>query len=412
MNINFDFFTLDNGLKVVLHLDPNCNVVTTNILYNVGSKDENPDCTGLAHFFEHMMFSGTKKHPKFDSFLEKVGAQNNAFTSSDITNYYITVPSNNLEHALYIESDRMLNLNLTQKNLDVQKNVVIEEFKQIYLNQPYGDIHLILRAASYNYHPYNWCPIGKEISHIEKFNIDIANQFYKNFYSPANAVLVVAGNINFNQTKKMISNYFSHIPFRKINRNPYLFEPKKTEKVELKVKKDVSSNCIVLAFHMGSRLEKNFYVSKLISSLLSSGVSSRLYNNLVKKKKIFSKIQTYLGEDFDSSLFYIKGFLNDQIDFSYAEEHVFNELNSLKNNLISEQELNKVQKKNNSSLHFSLINNSSKAIDLAVGVILNNPNLINDDFLNFDSVSIDDIKKESKKIFRSSNCTSLYYGKI
>ena len=164
MNINFDFFTLDNGLKVVLHLDPNCNVVTTNILYNVGSKDENPDCTGLAHFFEHMMFSGTKKHPKFDSFLEKVGAQNNAFTSSDITNYYITVPSNNLEHALYIESDRMLNLNLTQKNLDVQKNVVIEEFKQIYLNQPYGDIHLILRAASYNYHPYNWCPIGKEIS--------------------------------------------------------------------------------------------------------------------------------------------------------------------------------------------------------------------------------------------------------
>ena len=168
MNIEFDFFTLDNGLRVLLHLDSKSNVVTSNILYDVGSKHEDPDFTGLAHLFEHLMFSGTKNHSNFDSFLEKVGAQNNAFTSSDLTNYYITIPSNNLEHALYIESDRMLNLNVSQKNLDIQKNVVIEEFKQNYLNQPYGDLHLIIRAASYNVHPYHWCPIGKEISHIEK----------------------------------------------------------------------------------------------------------------------------------------------------------------------------------------------------------------------------------------------------
>ena len=412
MNIDFEFFTLDNGLRVILHLDPNSNVVTTNVLYSVGSRDENPDCTGLAHFFEHLMFSGTKNHSNFDSFLEKVGAQNNAFTSSDITNYYITIPSNNLEHALYIESDRMLNLNVTQKNLDVQKNVVIEEFKQIYLNQPYGDLHLLLRAASYNYHPYNWCPIGKEISHIEKFNLDIANQFYKNFYSPSNAVLVVAGNINFDKTKKMISNHFSSIPFRKVERSKYLFEPQKNEKIQLKIKRDVPSKCIVLAFHMSGRLDNNFYVSKLISYILSSGVSSRMHNNLVMKEKIFSKIQTYLGEDFDASLFYVKGFLNDDIDYSFAEEAIFNELNSLSSSLINEDELNKVQKKNESSLYFSLLSNSNKAIDLAVGEILGNPNLINEDFINFKAVSIYDICEEAKKIFRKSNCTSLYYGKM
>ena len=412
MDIDFDFFTLDNGLKVVLHLDTNSNVVTTNVLYNVGSKDENPDFTGLAHFFEHLMFSGTKNHPNFDSFLEKVGAQNNAFTSSDITNYYITIPSNNLEHALYIESDRMSNLNITQKNIDVQKNVVIEEFKQIYLNQPYGDLHLLLRAASYNFHPYNWCPIGKEIDHIEKFNLDIAKKFYKNFYSPNNAVLVVAGNINFPKTKSIISNYFASIPFREIKRSKYLFEPKKTEKVQLKINRDVPSNCIALAFHMGRRQDTSFYVSKLISHILSSGVSSRMYDKLVMKEKVFSKIQTYLGEDYDSSLFYIKGFLNDNVDYSFAEERIFNELNSLSSILISDEELNKVQKKNESALRFSLLNNSYKAIDLAVGVNLGNPNLINDDFNNFKSISKSDILNEAKKIFRRSNCTSLYYGKM
>jgi len=412
MNINFDFFTLENGLKVVLHFDSNSNVVTTNMLYNVGSKDESPDCTGLAHFFEHLMFSGTKKHPRFDTFLEKVGAQNNAFTSSDITNYYITVPSNNLEHALYIESDRMLNLNVSQNNLDVQKNVVTEEFKQIYLNQPYGDIHLILRNASYNHHPYNWCPIGKEISHIEKFNLDIVSQFYKNFYSPNNAVLVIAGNIDLIKTKKLISKYFSFIPFQEVKRNFYQPEPKKIEKVELKIQKDVPSKCIALAFHMGPRVNKNFYVSKLISLILTSGVSSRLYNNLVKKEKVFSKIQTYLGEDFDSSLFYIKGFLNDNIDYLKAEESVFNELNLLQSKLITEQELIKVKNKNETSLHFSLLNNSYKAVDLAIGSILNNPNLINDDFSKYKLVSVDDIQAESKKIFHPTNCTSLYYGKM
>ena len=412
MNINFDFYILDNGLKVILHLDKNSNVVTTNILYNVGSKDENPDYTGLAHFFEHLMFSGTKNHPNFDSFLEKVGAQNNAFTSSDITNYYITIPSNNLESALYIESDRMSNLNVSQKNIDVQKNVVIEEFKQIYLNQPYGDLHLLLRAASYNIHPYNWCPIGKEIAHIEKFNLDIANQFYNNFYSPSNAVLVVAGNINFDKTKKMISNHFSSIPFREVRRNKYLFEPKKTERVQLNIKRDVPSKCIVLAFHMGGRLEQSFYISKLTSYILSSGVSSRMHDNLVMKQKFFSKIQTYLGEDFDASLFYVKAFLNDNIDYSFAEECIFNELSSLSSLLISDKELNKVQKKNESALRFSLLNNSYKAVDLAVGATLGNPNLINDDFNNFKSISGSDILTEAKKIFCRSNCTSLYYGKM
>ncbi len=412
MNINFEHFTLDNGLRVILHLDSKSNVVTSNILYNVGSKHEDPDFTGLAHLFEHLMFAGTKNHPHFDSFLERVGAQNNAFTSSDITNYYITIPSNNLEHALYIESDRMLNLNISQKNLDVQKNVVIEEFKQNYLNQPYGDLHLMLRAASYNVHPYQWCPIGKEIAHVEKIDLNIANEFFKNFYAPNNAILVVAGNIDFKKTKKMIYNHFSSIPFRSINKIKYLFEPKKTEKIHLKIKRDVPSKCIALAFHMGGRLEKNFYVSKLISHILSSGVSSRLYSNLVVKKKVFSEIQTYLGEDFDNSLFYIKGFLNKDVDYSLAEQSIFNELDSLSSFVISKEELNRVQKKNESGIRFTNLNNSYKAIDLAIGAVLGNPNLINEELAVFKSISENDILFEAKKMFSETNCTSLYYGKI
>ncbi len=412
MNIEFDFFTLDNGLRVLLHLDSKSNVVTSNILYDVGSKHEDPDFTGLAHLFEHLMFSGTKNHSNFDSFLEKVGAQNNAFTSSDLTNYYITIPSNNLEHALYIESDRMSNLNVSQKNLDIQKNVVIEEFKQNYLNQPYGDLHLIIRAASYNVHPYHWCPIGKEISHIEKIDLNIANQFFQNFYTPNNAILVVAGNINFEKTKQMISSHFSSIPFRDVVRRKYLFEPKKKEKIHLNIKRDVPSKCILLAFHMGARLENSFYISKLISRILSSGVSSRLYNNLVMKEKIFSKVETYLGEEIDPSLFYIKGFLNENVDYSLAEKRIFHELESLSTFLISEEELNRVQKKNESALRFSSLNNSYKAVDLAIGALLGNPNLINEDFSMFKSISRKDILIEAKKIFTKNNCTSLYYGKM
>ena len=225
-------------------------------------------------------------------------------------------------------------------------------------------------------------------------------------------MLVIAGNIDLIKTKKLISKYFSFIPFREVKRNFYQPEPKKIEKVELKIQKDVPSKCIALAFHMGPRVNKNFYVSKLISLILTSGVSSRLYNNLVKKEKVFSKIQTYLGEDFDSSLFYIKGFLNDNIDYLKAEESVFNELNLLQSKLITEQELIKVKNKNETSLHFSLLNNSYKAVDLAIGSILNNPNLINDDFSKYKSVSVDDIQAESKKIFHPTNCTSLYYGKM
>ena len=412
MNISFSKFTLDNGLRVILHADSTSEIVTSNLLYNIGSKHEDADFTGLAHLFEHLMFSGTKKNPNFDSFLEKVGAQNNAFTNSDFTNYYITIPSNNLEHALYVESDRMSNLMVSKNSLETQKNVVIEEFNQNYLNQPYGDLHLLLRAASYNTHPYKWCTIGKDPSHIKKVNLDLAQDFFDNYYVPNNAILVIAGNINLDKTKKIVHNYFSPIPFKNIIRKNYFLEPKKTEKVELKIERDVPSKCIALAFHMSNRTNKRFYTAKLISHILSSGISSRLHKDLVVEKKIFSKIETYLGEDIDPSLFYLKGFLNDGVDYLDAEKNIFEHLKFLSSNLIEEDELFKVIKKNESSLLFSHVNNSYKALDLAFGELLNNANLINEEIDVLKSIARVDIINECDKLFVENNCTALYYGKI
>jgi len=410
-SIKFEKYTLDNGLRVILHQDLSSQLVTSNLLYNVGAKDEDPDCTGLAHLFEHLMFSGTKKIPNFDTFLENVGAQNNAFTNNDFTNYYITVPPNNLEHALCAESDRMLGLSFSNSSLKIQKSVVIEEFKQIYLNQPYGDLYLLFKPLAYSVHPYRWCTIGKEISHIQKVNITTIKDFFYSHYAPNNAILVIAGNFDFQSIKSKINKWFGKIPYRQIKPRNYLAEPPSLIKRHLQVKRNVPSNCILIAFHMSGRKSKSFYTANLISRLLSKGFSSRLYQALVIKEKIFTKIETFLGEDIDPSLFYIKGLLSDGITYSIAHKKINKELDILCKNNVSEIELNGAIKKNESSILFSYVDNSCKAIDLAVGELLGEANLVNSQISNYNNCSPKDIIDEAVNLFDDKKSISLYYGK-
>ena len=410
-NIKFEEFTLNNGLKVILHQDLSSQLVTCNLLYNVGAKDEDPDCTGLAHLFEHLMFSGTKKIPNFDSFLESVGAQNNAFTNNDITNYYITIPPNNLEYALCAESDRMLGLNFAQNSLDVQKSVVVEEFKQNYLNQPYGDIYLLLRPLCYTTHPYKWCTIGKDLSHIEKVNLHIVKDFFYSHYAPNNAILAITGNFHSIDVKQKVHKWFSKIPYREIKPRNYTSEPTQLKKKHLQVHRDVPSNCLIMAFHMSERMSASFYVVNIISRILSKGFSSRLYQNLVSKERIFSKIDTFPGEDIDPSLFYIKGYLYEGVSYEFAEKKLKQELDILCKNLIANYELNLALRKNESALLFSYIDNSYKAIDLAMGKLLGDVNLINKQISIYNKITPSDIMRESINLFDYKKSSTLYYGR-
>jgi len=410
-SIKFEHFVLDNGLKVILHQDNSSQLVTCNMLYNVGAKDEDPDCTGLAHLFEHLMFSGTKKIPNFDTFLEKVGAQNNAFTNNDITNYYITIPPNNLEYALCAESDRMLGLAFSKKSLEIQKSVVIEEFKQNYLNQPYGDIYLLLRPLSYAVHPYKWCTIGKDLSHIEQVNLSTVKDFFYSHYAPNNAILVLAGNFDFKSVKQKVNKWFGKIPFREIKSRNYMPEPISIKKKHLCVKRDVPSNCIIMAFHMSERVSESFYCANIISRILSKGFSSRLYQSLVVKEKVFSKIDTFLGEDLEPSLFYIKGLLCDGVNYDFAEKKIQAELDLLCQSEISDLELSGALRKNQSTILFSYVDNSCKAIDLAMGGLLGDYNFINKQISIYNSITSSKIKSEAINLFDDKNCRTLYYGK-
>ena len=409
--IKFEKFTLDNGLRVILHQDLSSQLVTTNLLYNVGSKDEDPDCTGLAHLFEHLMFSGTKKIPNFDTFLEKVGAQNNAFTNNDFTNYYITVPPNNLEYALCAESDRMQGLSFSNRSLEIQKSVVIEEFNQIYLNQPYGDLYLLFKPLAYSSHPYSWCTIGKEISHIQKVDINIVKDFFYSHYAPNNAILVVAGNFDNKSIKSKINKWFSKVPFRQIKPRNYMPEPPLKVKKHMQVKRNVPSNCILMAFHMSDRLSESFYAANLISRLLSKGFSSRLYQSLVINEKIFTKIETFLGEDLEPSLFYIKGILFDGVNYQTAQHKIESELDRLCKNNITEAELNGIIKKNESTILFSYVDNSCKALDLAVGELLGKSNLINSQISTYNNFSSKKIISEANNLFNEKKSITLFYGK-
>ena len=407
--IEFEKFTLDNGLKVIVHQDTSTPLVAMNILYDVGARDEDPDKTGFAHLFEHLMFGGSVNIPKYDVPLENAGGENNAFTNSDITNYYLTIPKQNLELAFWLESDRMLDLAFSKKSLKAQQNVVIEEFKQSYLNQPYGDVWLLLKPLAYKVHPYQWSTIGKEISHIANATMEDVKAFYRKFYHPNNAIMIVAGNVNTEEIKILAEKWFGPIApgekhIRKIPK-----EPKQNEERSLKVERKVPFDSIYMVYHMCARKDKSYYAADLMSDILSNGYSSRLYSRLVKELRLFSEIHAYISGDIDEGLFVINGKLIENVKMETAQQAIRDELDKLKVSLAKEEEIQKVKNKIESTLQFSEINILDKAMNLAYSELLGDANHINEEINKYQAVTGEDILRSAQEVFRTDNCSSLFY---
>ncbi len=407
--ISFKKFTLNNGLKVIVHSDKSMPVVAFNLLYNVGAKHEWPNRTGFAHLFEHLMFGGSVNIPNYDEPVEQAGGENNAFTSNDITNYFLTLPKKNLETAFWIESDRMLELAFSQKSLDVQKNVVIEEFNQRYLNQPYGDVWLLLRPLAYKVHPYQWPTIGKTPEHIANATLNEVKEFFYRHYAPNNAILCVAGDVSADEVLRMAEKWFGPIPYRELNGKAIEKEPPQTEKRTLEITRRVPYNSIYKAYHMCSRTHNDFAATDLISDILSNGKSSRLFQNLVKQKGIFSNIDAFITGDNDDGLFVINGRLNENFTFEHAEEAINNEIDRIKTEPVSNYEMDKVKNKFESNFTFGLTSANEKALNLCQYELLGDANLLNSVVNNYRIVSNTDIQRVARTILNDTNCSTLYY---
>ena len=407
--IKFERFVMDNGLKVLVHQDKSTPLACVNILYDVGARDEDSNQTGFAHLFEHLMFGGSINIPNYDEPLQMVGGENNAFTTNDITNYYLTVPSVNLETAFWLESDRMLSLAFSEKSLDVQRNVVIEEFKQRYLNQPYGDVWLILRPLAYKVHPYQWATIGKEISHISNAKIDDVKDFFKKFYCPNNAILVVAGDVEMDEVKRLCDKWFGNIPRGPENKRLLPQEPTQLEERKIAVERDVPLDALYKVYHMCARNDDEYYTMDIISDILSRGNSSRLYKELVKNKRLFSELNAYVTGDFDNGLFVISGKLITGVKIEDAEKAIEEELEKLKSKLVDDTELTKVKNKIESTLVFSEMEALNKAMNLAVSELLGDANLINREVELYSAVTAEHVREQARKVFDKNNCSTLHY---
>jgi predicted Zn-dependent peptidase len=381
------------------------------LLYNIGAKHEDPNRTGFAHLFEHLMFEGSVNIPTYDTPLQKAGGENNAFTSNDITNYYLTLPIQNLETAFWLESDRMLGLDLSQEKLDVQKNVVIEEYNQRYLNQPYGDAMLMLREMAYKVHPYRWPTIGKDISHIRNATLDEVQDFFYHHYAPNNAILTVAGNLEPDEVYELANKWFGPIPHREIEKKTIEAEPQQQEPRKKTVQKEVPHNVLYKAFHMVSRNHEDFAASDLISDLLSNGKSARLYQQLVKEKQIFSNIDAYITGDADPGLLLISGAVSEDISMEKAEEHLKEELNKLIREEVDSEELQKVKNKVEAVHEFSKTSVLHKAMNMSFYELLGDAERINTEIEAYRKVTPEDIKRVSNYLLNETNCSTLYYQK-
>ena len=407
--IQFQKTKLSNGLTLIVHEDKSTPLATVNILYRVGAKDEDPGKTGFAHLFEHLMFGGSVNIPDYDGPLQLAGGDNNAFTNNDITNYYLTLPAQNLETAFWLESDRMLSLAFSKKSLDVQRKVVIEEFKQRYLNKPYGDVWLLLRPLAYKVHPYQWATIGKEVSHIENATLDDVKAFFHRFYCPDNAILVVAGNVKTDKVYSMAENWFGEIKRSFKNKKTYDDEPLQTAPRELTVERDIPYDSLYKAYHCCSRLDPEFYAVDLLTDILSQGKSSRLYYELVKNKKYFSELHAYATADFDKGLVVLEGKLVKGVAMNEAENALNEELEKLKNSIIEKPEMEKVKNKMESTMVFSEVDLAGRALNLAVAEYMGDAAIINTEIENYRAVTAENIQQQATGIFKETNCSTLHY---
>ncbi len=409
--IQFDSFILDNGLTVIANQDDKTPLVAVNLLYRVGAKNENPKATGFAHLFEHLMFSGSKNFQSYDEAIQMMGGESNAFTNNDFTNYYLTLPADFLPHALDLEADRMQNLNINVQSLEVQRNVVIEEFKQRYINQPYGDLWAEIRRLAYKVHPYKWQTIGSDISHIENASLEQVRSFYDNFYQPSNAILSISGNVSLNSVKEEVERTFGKMEYKRTIFPAYSMEPQQKDNRRIKVFRDVPSNVICIIFPMSRRKDRQYFVQDLLSDVLSNGKSSRMYQGLVVEQKLFTEINAFISGDDDAGLFIVMGKYCDGISLEQGEEAIWHELKSVCENPVSEQELRKMKNKNEASATFSNMKILDKAMNLAYYAHLGEPDRINKEREFYNSVTIRDLQQAAEQMFHLDCHSVLYYLK-
>ncbi len=407
--VNFEKFTLDNGMRVIVHEDAYTPMAVLNILYDVGARDEHEDKTGFAHLFEHLMFGGSETAPNFDEPLQRAGGESNAFTNNDITNYYDLIPADNLEVAFWLEADRMRALNINAHSLEVQRKVVCEEFKEHYLNQPYGDVWHKLSSLAYKVHPYKWPTIGRELSHIENASLEDVSNFFKTYYQPSNAIMVVAGNVKAEEVERLCEKWFAQLPSTLKPAKNFLKEPLQTEERKLEVHADVPLNALFKAWHIDKRDSKNFYLMDLASNILAEGTSSRFYQNLVKKKKLFSEIDAFVSGSYDEGLFVVEGRMMEGVTMQQAEEGVMEEMNQLVSQETPEYEFQKVKNKVESSQTFAEVSLMARATHLAFFESLGDANRINTEIDSYAEITPKDILLEAKKIFEPANCSTIYY---
>lgn len=384
-------------------------MAVVNVMYDVGARDEDPARTGFAHLFEHLMFGGSINIPVYDEPLQMAGGENNAYTTNDITNYYVQLPAENLETAFWLESDRMLSLAFGEQSLEVQRKVVCEEFKEHYLNKPYGDVWHKMRELAYTYHPYRWMTIGKELSHIENARLEDVKNFFFKHYRPINAILVVAGNVTVDKVKRLAEKWFSEIPQGEKYVRTIPSEPEQNKARKMEVKAEVPLDAFYKCWHVYPRLDKRYYVSDLISDILSGGGSSRLFQSLVKDKRLFSNIECYHTGSIDAGLMVIEGKLVKGITMQQAEEGVQEEINKLQSDPVPDSELQKVKNKVESVMAFEDMSVMNRANSLAFYELLGDADMFNHELEKYQSVTPENIKKESQNIFRQENSNTIYY---
>lgn len=400
---------LSNGLRIIHHEDPTTQMVAVNVLYDVGARHEDPERTGYAHLLEHLMFEGSVNIPDYDTHVQLAGGENNAWTNNDLTNYYIALPCSNIETAFWLESDRMMGLALTKEGVEVQKGVVIEEFKQRHLNRPYGDVQHLIRDLAYKVHSYRWPTIGLCVEHIEQATLESVMDFYHRHYTPSNAILSVVGNISFNEVVRLAEKWFGPIPNRTEPSQEIPSEPAQQRMRRKTVYRNVPADMLVMAFHMGNRKSAEYHVCDLITDLLSAGQSSRLIRHLVHDQRIFTSVDAYIQGSIDEGLLYIMGRLTEGTTLKQAEQTVWSELLELKQTLVDTEEINKVRNRSESERTFNNINYLNRAVNLAQMVLIGQDHDLNDELARYCAVSPDDIRRAARKLFTKRNCNVLYY---
>jgi len=407
--IQFDRFVLDNGLTVLVHEDHSTPVAVVNVMYNVGSRDEEESRTGFAHLFEHLMFGGSINIPEYDDPLQMAGGENNAYTTNDITNYYCQLPADNLETAFWLESDRMLSLAFSEKSLDVQRKVVCEEFKEHYINKPYGDVWHKMRALAYKTHPYRWMTIGKELSHVENATIEDVKNFFFKHYRPQNAVLVVAGKVTLEQVKGLSEKWFGPIPSGEKYVRNIPNEPKQTEARTLTVEADVPVDLLLKTWHMEGRTDRGYYIADLVTEILGGGGSSRLHQRLVKEKQLFSSIDCYHYGTIEPGLLSVDAKLVNGVKMEDAEAALMAEIEILKNELITDKELQKTKNKTESVIAFEDVSLMNRANSLAFYEMLGDATMMNKELEKYQSITAEEIRDYVTRIMDVNNSNTLYY---